>query len=251
MENEKKKSKLQEKMKGFLGKIKGVKKRYYVIFGLLVMFFIYNTITLRGFYYADNRWFTMFGFMDTWHGYTNAPNTSAVNYYTSSGYVPAPSDIHDTENSHEWYVSIFGTVVFMKWKWVGLHVGDHMVLIDTWVPDAVCYDNNIFGHPYYILHKYDNIRSFPEDDGLPSWVLEKLEKKFGASMRNSTDEAKKARIWMKNVGKYRRNTIIFYCTVLIIIVVAVVMGIRKRKKKRKDAGGMQGEERGLEIIQQE
>lgn len=235
MENEKEKNTLRKKMKTFLNKIKGMKKRYYVIFGLLAAFFIYNTITLRGFFY-DNYSLTFFGFMDSWHGYTDAVDRSFRDEFEGMrGYVAEPSDIHDIENSREWYVSIFGTVVFMKWKWVGLHIGDYMVLIDTWVPRGYHLDNHIFGHPYYLLQKYDSVENYPFGGEKKDEIMELILK---YAKNPDPDASKKARHWGNNYKKYRAATIVFYCAVLVIIVVMVVMGIRRRKKRKKDIGGM-------------
>ena len=62
----------RKKMDRLISKIRGMKKRYYVIFGLLILFFVYNTISLRGFYYTKNSEYGYFGFMDWWQGSTNS-----------------------------------------------------------------------------------------------------------------------------------------------------------------------------------
>lgn len=216
-------------MSKIITKIKGIKKRYYVIFGLLVLFFIYNTITLRGFFYTENCPVMFFGFMDSWHGYTDVPNRSFKNEYDEgTGYVSAPSDIHDIENSNEWYGSIFGTVVFMKWKWIGLHVGDYMVLIDTWVPRSYAYDNHIFGHPYYSLYKYDSVNNYPTNDE----KRDKLSQRMVDEAKSiDSDLSKNGRHWENNYQKYRISTVIFYCIILVGIIVVIRLLILHRRHR--------------------
>lgn len=90
-----------------------------------------------------------------------------------------PQNIHDTENAHEWYGSICGTIVFMKWKWVGLHFGDHMILIDTRIPDVFTGENHFGGHPYYILARFDNVDNYPTEDERDDKAYKFWEKRFG------------------------------------------------------------------------
>ncbi len=99
--------------------------------------------------------------MDRWHGHTTAVNRKYEESNMGKGYLATPVDIHDVKEAREWYGSIFGAVVFMKWKWVGLHLGDYMILIDTWMPDYYSGDQHILGHPYYILHRYDAVQNYP------------------------------------------------------------------------------------------
>jgi len=227
----------REKVKRLILKLRGVKKRYYVIFGLLVLFFAYNIVSLRGFYYARNDANCIFGFMDWWQGHTTAINRSYKD--PGRGYVEDPADIHDTKEATEWYGSILGTVVFMKWKWVGLHVGDYMILIDTWVPTWVPFDfdNHILGHPYYILHRYDSVKKYPLKDEKGVDLDQRWEEQLGKTAvigEISHDEwLDDKKHWENNVGKYRRITIIFYCAILLIIVAVIVGAIGKRKRRRK------------------
>lgn len=77
-------------MKKIITKLKNMKTRYYILFTLLMIFSVYNTITLRGFFYAENHLFAMFGFMDKWHGYTNVGGRSVREADAMRSYVPDP-----------------------------------------------------------------------------------------------------------------------------------------------------------------
>lgn len=230
------KASIQEKVKKVLGKIGEMKKRHYVIFGLLVLFFVYNTVSLRGFYYARNDPMCFFGFMDRWQGHTTATNRS-YGGREGMGYVPDPADIHDTKEATEWYGSILGTVVFMKWKWVGLHVGDYMIMVDTWVPFYFRGDNHILGHPYYILRRYNAVKKYPLEDEEGNDLYQKWEEELGEDAVTGeisrSEWLKNKKFWDDNVNKYRITTIIFYSAVLLTVIAMIVRLIGKRRGKRK------------------
>jgi len=181
--------------------------------------------------------------MGRWNGYTTAVNRSYRESDQGKGYVAVPTDIHDTKEAREWYGSILGTVVFMKWKWVGLHVGDYMILIDTWVPSYFSGDSHILGHPYYILHRYDSVKNYPiEGDERNDKIFEKWEKEselasvWGGEGNKSQwlrQWSRRRNHWERNVYLYRRMTIIFYCVILLIIVVLIIWLIGKRRYERR------------------
>lgn len=222
---------MKRNLKNIITNIQYIKKRYYILFTLLIVFSVYNTITLRGFFYAENDLFAMFGFMDKWHGYTNVVGRSVGETDATLGYVPDPKNIHDTGYAHEWYGSICGTIVFMKWKWIGLHLGDHMILIDTRIVDD-CYtgENHFFGHPYYILTRFDKVDNYPTEDERGDKLLRKWEKRFG--LKEDKKGLENADKFRKNVRKYRIYTGIFYTALVIGIIVMILLTVRRRKRKR-------------------
>lgn len=218
-------------MKHIFRKLKELNKRYYILFAFLLLFSVYNTVTLRGFYYTENYPGGHFGCMDWWHGYTNVPNRTypRESMQSSSGFVSQPETIHDISNGHEWYGSILGTVVFVKWKWVGLHFGNKMILIDTWVPDMFAYPNHILGHPYYILSRYSSEKYESSKEQSDEITEQWLEMSKTGKEREQI-QAKYARQWMKNYKIYRRNTLIFYGVCLLAIVMGITVLIRKVRK---------------------
>lgn len=229
----------REKINRHISKIRGMKKRYYVIFGLLILFFVYNTVSLRGFYYTKNSDYGFFGFMDWWIGYTNSASRSVPRDGVGGDAPRTPRNIHDTDNgAYEWYGSIYGTIVFMKWKWVGIHIGDYAILIDTSVPKSVYVGDHILGHPYYILEKYDPVDNYPTDDERGEKVLKEWEERFGGRGSFKKREAivsKRAASWRKNEDKYRLITRIYYCVILLIYIGMFVCLIRnwRRSKRRR------------------
>lgn len=216
-----------DRMKHIFRKLKELNKRYYVIFGVLILFFLYNIITLQGLYYDKNEDYGggYFALMDTWHGYTSVPGWTYDASKMSSGYMPQVYDAHDTESANHWYGSILGTVVFIQWKWIGIHIGDYMILIDTWVPNEYYGEDHIFGHPYYTLRRYNSY-----------WEIKEIQRHGEADsedrMSNSQRHNKNIHRWVKNVEKYRRNTVIFYGAVVVVVIVLVVRRIRHRRCQR-------------------
>lgn len=222
-----KNEKVKQKIKYFINKIKGMNKRYYLIFGMFVLFLLYNMITLRGLYYDKNEDYGggYFAFMDTWHGYTNVSGWTYDELELGRGYVGQIYDVHDVQEANHWYGSIFGTLVFMQWKWIGIHVGDYMILIDTWVPNEYYGEDHIFGHPYYTLRRYDSY-----------WEINEIRRcgETGSEDRidNSQYHSRNIRHWIKNVDKYRRNTLIFYGIVVVVMIVLSVRMIWHRRRRQ-------------------
>lgn len=219
---------MKEAFNKAINKIMGIKKHYYVIFALLIIFSAYNTITLRGFFYAENAPLTFLGFMDRYNGYTNAVSRSFSEADSGKGLVPSPENIHDVENAREWYGSILGTIVFMKWKWVGLHLGNHIILFDTGVPNVFCGDNHIFGHPYYILSRFDDIDNYPTDDERSDTIIKKMEKRYGDISKWPNRDLDKAKKWLDNVRIYRIANILFYIMPLAGIITLVLTLVKRR-----------------------
>lgn len=217
-----------------ISKLKKIKKRYFVLFGFLLLFSIYNTITLRGFYYTENYPHGRFGFIDWWHGYANdVPNQTIPEEDQGRSYIPGPETIHDISEAHEWYGSILGTVVFVKWKWIGLHFGDHMILIDTWVPYVFSETNHICGHPYYILHRYSNEKQEMSQKQFER-SLSKFSKEIEVANEWQEERVQNVKLWMKNVKMYRIITIVCYIGILFAIAGGVtVRQVKKRLKRRR------------------
>lgn len=154
------------------------------------------------------------------------------------GYIPDPVDIHDTKAAREWYGSIFGTIVFMKWKWVGIHIGDYAIMINTSVPKGVIVGDHILGHPYYILEKFDSVDNYPTEDERDDKPWKEWEERFGGRdsfKKRQAIVSKRAASWRKNENKYRLITRIYYCVILLSYIGMIVCLIRnwRRSKRRR------------------
>lgn len=139
---------LKEGVAGFITGLKGMKKRYYVILLLLLVFFAYNMLTLRGNYRVLNYHEAEFVFKGKQQCSSNIAGWSydmiTEKKYTAEPYIASGEEEH--------YHAVLGTVIFVERKWLGLHVGNHMILLNTHMPKGFAGKNNIFGHMYIVLH---------------------------------------------------------------------------------------------------
>ncbi len=208
-------------MKSILEKLKKLKKRYYILAVVIVMFLVYNSITLHGLYYVHEGSCDQggyFAFLKGGKGYTDVAGHS---YAPPSGrsYFPRVNNVEDTAHADRGYLSIFGTVVFMPTEWIGIHIGNYMFLYDLWTPEDFWGDNQILGHPYYFTKRYERFVDFPKNQKLSGDARTKRNKRW---QHNSAK-------WSKYKIAYRVGTVAFY----VILAGGIVVMWRKRRKAKK------------------
>lgn len=218
---------MQKRIKKGVSKLKNIRKRYYILFTLLIVFSAYNIMTLRGFYYTENYNGGVFAFMDKGYGYTDVDGwTYDENELLRSSACLPPGTIQDIDRANHRYFSILGTIVTMHGKWIGLHVGKYMILVDTWVPDGFAHKNYILGHPYYILRRYDTINYFGTEK-----EQSHMERKWEKMRKINGPDYDNMQRWLKKQNMYRRNTVIVYVVFTIGIAINAIRAIRRRKRK--------------------
>lgn len=126
----------------------------------------------------------------------------------------------------------------MKWKWVGIHIGDYAIMINTSVPKGVIVGDHILGHPYYILEKFDSVDNYPTEDERDDKPWKEWEERFGGRdsfKKRQAIVSKRASFWRKNENKYRLITRIYYCVILLSYIGMIVCLIRnwQRSKRRR------------------
>lgn len=151
------------------------KKKWVIagIFGIIVLFFVTNTLTTRGYCYTVSYPGGEMIFMKNGKCYVGLPGSENRSKLTGRSYDGRPTNLSDTDEVEDTYSAFLGTFVSVdKGRWIGVHCINCYFLIQCSGYDKP--DNKKFDFYQYILGKpYFVFKNNGEKDDYPQEFLEK------------------------------------------------------------------------------
>lgn len=151
------------------------KKKWVIvgIFGVVVLFFVVNILTMKGYCYTVSYPGGEMIFMKNGKCYVGLPGSENRSKLTGRSYDGRPTSLSDTDEVEDTYSAFLGTFVSVdKGRWIGVHCINRYFLIQCSGYDKP--DNKKFDFYQYILGKpYFVFKNNGEKDDYPQEFLEK------------------------------------------------------------------------------
>ena len=147
------------------------KKKWVIagIFGIVVLFFVANTQTMKGFCYTVSYPGGEMIFMKNGKCYVGIPGSEKRSKLTGRSYDGRPTSLSDTDEVEDTYSAFLGTFVSVdKGRWIGVHCVNRYFLIQCSgydKPDKKKFDSYqyIFGKPYFVFKNNGKKDDYPQE----------------------------------------------------------------------------------------
>lgn len=147
------------------------KKKWVIagIFGIVVLFFVANTQTMKGFCYTVSYPGGEMIFMKNGKCYIGLPGSEKRSKLTGRSYDGRPTSLSDTDEVEDTYSAFLGTFVSVdKGRWIGVHCINRYFLIQCSgydKPDKKKFDSYqyIFGKPYFVFKNNGKKDDYPQE----------------------------------------------------------------------------------------
>lgn len=147
------------------------KKKWVIagIFGIVVLFFVANTQTMKGFCYTVSYPGGEMIFMKNGKCYVGLPGSEKRSKLTGRSYDGRPTSLSDTDEVEDTYSAFLGTFVSVdKGRWIGVHCINRYFLIQCSgydKPDKKKFDSYqyIFGKPYFVFKNNGKKDDYPQE----------------------------------------------------------------------------------------
>ena len=151
------------------------KKKWVIvgIFGVIVLFFVVNTMTMKGYCYTVSYPGGEMIFLKNGKCYVGLPGSEKRSKLTGRSYDGRPTSLSDADEVEDTYSTFLGTIVSVdKGRWIGVHCINRYFLIQCSGYDKP--DNKKFDFYQYILGKpYFVFKNNGEKDDYPQEFIEK------------------------------------------------------------------------------
>ena len=152
-----------------------VKKKWVIvgIFGVVVLFFVVNILTMKGYCYTVSYPGGKMIFLKNGKCYVGLPGSEKRSKLTGRSYDGRPTSLSDADEVEDTYSTFLGTFVSVdKGRWIGVHCINRYFLIQCSGYDKP--DNKKFDFYQYILGKpYFVFKNNGEKDDYPQEFIEK------------------------------------------------------------------------------
>lgn len=147
------------------------KKKWVIagIFGIIVLFFVTNTLTTRGYCYTVSYPGGEMIFMKNGKCYVGLPGSENRSKLTGRSYDGRPTNLSDTDEVEDTYSAFLGTFVSVdKGRWIGVHCINRYFLIQCSgysKPEKKNLDHYqyIFGKPYFVFKNNGKKDDYPQE----------------------------------------------------------------------------------------
>ena len=147
------------------------KKKWVIagIFGIVVLFFVANTLTMKGFCYTVSYPGGEMIFMKNGKCYVGLPGSEKRSKLTGRSYDGRPTSLSDTDEVEDTYSAFLGTFISVdKGRWIGVHCINRYFLIQCSgydKPDKKKFDfyQYIFGKPYFVFKNNGKKDDYPQE----------------------------------------------------------------------------------------
>ena len=151
--------------------MKKSKKKWIIlgIFGIIVLFFVANTLTMKGFCYTVSYPGGEMIFMKNGKCYVGLPGSEKRSELTGRSYDGRPTSLSDTDEVEDTYSAFLGTFVSVdKGRWIGVHCINRYFLIQCSgydKPEKKNLDHYqyIFGKPYFVFKNNGKKDDYPQE----------------------------------------------------------------------------------------
>ncbi len=151
------------------------KKKWVIvgIFGVVVLFFVVNILTMKGYCYTVSYPGGEMIFLKNGKCYVGLPGSEKRSKLTGRSYDGRPTSLSDADEVEDTYSAFLGTFVSVdKGRWIGVHCINRYFLIQCSGYDKP--DNKKFGFYQYIFGKpYFVFKNNGEKDDYPQEFIEK------------------------------------------------------------------------------
>lgn len=147
------------------------KKKWVIagIFGIIVLFFVTNTLTTRGYCYTVSYPGGEMIFMKNGKCYVGLPGSENRSKLTGRSYDGRPTSLSDADEVEDTYSAFLGTFVSVdKGRWIGVHCINRYFLIQCSgynKPEKKNLDHYqyIFGKPYFVFKNNGKKDDYPQE----------------------------------------------------------------------------------------
>ena len=147
------------------------KKKWVIvgIFGVIVLFFVVNTITMKGYCYTVSYPGGEMIFLKNGKCYVGLPGSENRLKLTGRSYDGRPTSLSDADEVEDTYSAFLGTFVSVdKGRWIGVHCINRYFLIQCSgydKPDNKKFDfyQYIFGKPYFVFQNNGEKDDYPQE----------------------------------------------------------------------------------------